>query len=161
MKNLKLYYIEEKYIDYLRNFDKRVAYNKDKSRPYIGIVYKYNGYDYFAPLASPKPKHLKISNRAIDIFKIDNGKLGVINLNNMIPTPLECVSELLPTIKDIKYKKLLENQITYINDKKTKLFSKINNFQKQYIKGYLDEKVKKRSCDFRLLEEVSKKYENC
>ena len=34
MKNLKLYYIEEKYIDYLRNFDKRVAYNKDKSRPY-------------------------------------------------------------------------------------------------------------------------------
>ena len=124
-------------------------------------MYKYNGYDYFAPLASPKPTHLKISNRAIDIFKIDNGKLGVINLNNMIPTPLECVSELLPTIKDIKYKKLLENQITYINDKKTKLFSKINNFQKQYIKGYLDEKVKKRSCDFRLLEEVSKKYENC
>ncbi len=45
-----------------------------------------------------------MSNKAIDAFKIDNGKLGIININNMIPTPLECISEVLPTTNDIKYK---------------------------------------------------------
>lgn len=28
MKNLKLYYIDERYINYLRQFNKNVAYNK-------------------------------------------------------------------------------------------------------------------------------------
>lgn len=30
MENFKLYYISEEYIEYLRTFDKRVAYNKKK-----------------------------------------------------------------------------------------------------------------------------------
>lgn len=38
MKNLKIYYIDEGYINYLRQFDKNVAYNKNTTRPYIGIV---------------------------------------------------------------------------------------------------------------------------
>ena len=70
MKNLKIYYISESYINYLRQFDKNVAYNKNTTRPYIGVVYTYNNYNYFAPLASPKPKHKNISSKAIDIFKI-------------------------------------------------------------------------------------------
>ena len=47
MKNLKIYYISESYINYLRQFDKNVAYNKNTTRPYIGIVYTYNNYNYF------------------------------------------------------------------------------------------------------------------
>lgn len=39
MKNLKLYFISESYINYLRNFDKNVPYNKKSTRPYIGIVH--------------------------------------------------------------------------------------------------------------------------
>ena len=46
MKNLKLYYIDEEYINYLREFDNNVAYNKNKTRPYIGVVYTYNNYNY-------------------------------------------------------------------------------------------------------------------
>ena len=34
MKNFKLYYIEDEYINYLRQFDNKVAYNKNKSRPW-------------------------------------------------------------------------------------------------------------------------------
>lgn len=37
---------------------------------------------YFAPLSSPKPKHLKLKSK-LDFLKIDNGKLGAIN--NMLP----------------------------------------------------------------------------
>lgn len=68
MKNLKLYYIDERYINYLRQFDKNVAYNKKTTRPYIGIVYTYNNYNYFAPLASPKLKHLNILTQRQLIF---------------------------------------------------------------------------------------------
>ena len=41
---------------------------------------------YFAPLSSPKQKHLKMKND-IDFYKLSNGKLGAINFNNMIPVP--------------------------------------------------------------------------
>ena len=77
------------------------------------MVYTFNGHNYFAPLSSPKPKHLKMSNKAIDVFKIDDGKLGVVNINNMIPTPIECLTEVLPLIKDKKYKILIQNQTTF------------------------------------------------
>ena len=108
MKNLKIYYIDEGYIIYLRQFDKNVAYNKNTSRPYVGIVYTYNNFNYFAPLASPKPKHKDINPNAIHIYKIKDGELGVVNINNMVPTPIEELTEVLPTITDVKYKKMLE-----------------------------------------------------
>ena len=50
-KVLKIYYLDENYINYLRKFDTKVAYNKNQTRPYIGIVYTFNGFNYFAPLS--------------------------------------------------------------------------------------------------------------
>lgn len=161
MKNLKIYYISESYINYLRKFDKNVAYNKNNTRPYIGIVYTYNNYNYFAPLASPKAKHKDINPKAIDIFKIKNGELGVVNINNMIPTPIEELTEVLPTVTDIKYKKMLEGQLTFLNNHKAELFKKINHFQNMYRKGHLSPSILNRCCNFNLLEEMFKKYTNC
>ena len=158
VKTLKIYYLDENYINYLRKFDSRVAYNKKMTRPYIGVVYTLNGLNYFAPLSSPKPKHLKMSDKAIDIFKIRNGELGIININNMIPTPIECITEVLPTITDEEYKTLIKDQTTFINNHKKDLFTKIRYFTLQYDKGNLPEKVKERCCDFRLLEEKCHDY---
>lgn len=158
MKGLKIYYIDESYINYLRKFDSNVAYNKNSTRPYIGIVYTYNNYNYFAPLYSPKPKHIEINPKSIDIFKIKNGELGVVNINNMIPTPIEVLTEVLPTITDIKYKKLLEEQLTFLNNHKAELFKKITHFQNMYRKGHLYENILNRSCNFLLLEEKFKEY---
>ena len=158
MKNFKIYYISENYINYLRKFDKNVAYNKNTTRPYIGIVYTYNNYNYFAPLASPKPKHVNIDSKAIDIFKIKNGELGVVNINNMIPTPIEELTEVLPIIKDEKYKKMLEEQLTFLNNNKAELLKKINYFQNLYRKGHLGSNILNRCCNFILLEEKFKEY---
>ena len=72
MEKLKLYFIDDNYIEYLRKFDKKVAYNKIPNRPYIGVVYTYNNFKYFAPLSSPKNKHLLMNNNVIDVFKIKN-----------------------------------------------------------------------------------------
>ena len=74
------------YCDYLRKFDNKVPYNAGKKelRPFIGILFLVNNCEYFAPLSSPKQKHLHMKNN-IDFLKIADGKLGVINFNNMIP----------------------------------------------------------------------------
>ena len=42
MNKLKIFYINNNYIDYLRKSDKSGAYNKTKTRPYIGVVYTFN-----------------------------------------------------------------------------------------------------------------------
>lgn len=155
---LKLYFISEKYISYLRKYDEKVPFNKSQTRPFIGVVYSYNDNNYFAPLSSPKPKHLKMSNKAIDVWKINHGKLGIININNMLPCPIEVLTEVIPTIKDEKYKMLLENQISSINADRESLFKKINRFQKKYRLDLLNTNVKERCCDFQLLEEKCKEY---
>lgn len=160
MKNLKLYFIDTKYIKYLRTYDKKVAYNKVPNRPYVGVVYTYNNFNYFAPLSSPKPKHMRLKNTAIDIFKIDNGRLGVINLNNMIPTPKEVLTEAIPNVKEPKYKSLLIDQIDYINHNKQYLYSKVVQFQTIYRKGHLQENILNRCYNFTLLEEKCLEFIN-
>lgn len=154
---LKLYYINQNYIDYLRQFDDRVFYNKRTTRPYVGVVFKTNGFNYFAPLASPKLKHQKLKSSAIDIFKIKDGELGILNLNNMIPTPMECLIEVLPLIDDFKYKILLEKQITFLNDHKREVFSKIDSFMLLYKSGKL-KSIENRCCDFTVLEKKCLEY---
>lgn len=91
LKKLKLYKISENYIEFLRKTDPvNVKYNKNQRRSYIGIVLELNQILYFAPLSSPKPKHLKMKT-SLDFIKIENGKLGAINLNNMIPAPPKAI----------------------------------------------------------------------
>ena len=158
VKRLKLYYISDAYIKYLRKYDDRVMINKNRTRPYVGVVYTYNDHYYFAPLSSPKPKHQKMNKSAIDIWLIDNGKLGVINFNNMIPSPKEELTEVIPTVKDEKYKKLLENQISSINKNRELLLKKINRFHKKYNDRLLFPNVLSRCCNFKLLEEKCKEY---
>ena len=84
--NLKIVRVSSDYCDYLREFDNKVAYNKYEKelRPFIGILFKIDKCEYFAPLSSPKEKHKKMKN-TVDFFKIKNGELGAVNFNNMIP----------------------------------------------------------------------------
>lgn len=52
---------------------------------------------------------------SLDFIKIDNGNLGVINLNNMIPV-VDCALFLLDVEKeDEKYRNILYGQIRFIN----------------------------------------------
>ncbi len=85
-KELKLVKIDTAYCDFLRQYDNKVPFNYAKKaiRPFVGVLFEVSDCKYFAPLSSPKPKHLKIRNK-IDFLKIDKGKLGAINFNNMIP----------------------------------------------------------------------------
>ena len=119
--NLKIIKIDKYYCNYLRQYDRRVSYNygDKENRPYVGILFVINNLEYFAPLSSPKSKHLKMRN-TIDFFKLDGGVLGAINFNNMIPVTnnnytLIDFSKDNKTKNEIKYLILLENQLNYLN----------------------------------------------
>lgn len=159
MKNkIKIVHIDNKYIDYLYNFDKRVMYNKDQKRPYIGILFEVNGLKYYAPLSSPKEKFLKMHNN-IDIMKINEGLYGVINFNNMIPVQ-ENTTKVLDTkdIQDYKYRLLVNAQLIYFNKHQEEIISKATNLYTKYNNNKLPEIIRKRCCNFKYLEQVAEKY---
>lgn len=67
---MKFYTIDIKYIKYLNSFDSEVYLNKRRhdyeNKPYVGIIVYDNGLNYFIPLTSAKPKHLKLKNTGKD-----------------------------------------------------------------------------------------------
>ena len=115
--NLRLVKVNSNYCDYLRRFDCRVSYNKDRKelRPFVGILFTIRDYEYFAPLSSPKQKHLKMKT-TLDFFKIKNCELGAINFNNMIPVKSENyelvdLDSKTRSLTERKYRKLLREQL--------------------------------------------------
>ena len=86
MFNLQIVEVSSKYCDYLRKYDYRVPYNNysKKHRPFVGVLFKIEHFEYFAPLSPPKRKHLSMKN-TLDFLKLKDGMLGAINFNNMIP----------------------------------------------------------------------------
>ena len=158
---LSFYNIDINYCEFLRKYDKNVPFTTDnkENRPFIGIILKINDITYYAPLTSPKEKHLKMQNQ-IDFIKIDNGKLGAINLNNMIPVNKENIKKIdFNSINNSQYKELLIDQLNWCNKPKNKN-TIINRASRLYKFLYTNNsnKLKNRCCDFKKLEEISKLY---
>lgn len=157
MKNLKLYRVNDKYIRYLKGCDSKVQNNKNKHRPYVGIVLYVSNYRYFVPMESPKPNHANIK-PGKHILKLDNGNLGLLGFNNMIPI---CESALISfdinQEPDKKYAELLKRQISYINRKKADIFSRASKTYYSAIKGN-NAFLSNICCDFKKLEKACDNY---
>ena len=168
----KLYFITltSNYLKYLGIYENKVSLKAN--RPFIGIVFKVNNKEYFAPLSSPKEKHKRMKTN-IDFFKIDKGNLGIINFNNMIPVinndicrnklDLEMLSKSLNT-DDIKYFILLKNQLEYCGKNKNIILAKAEKIYDIFTKNLdkLSESQKKmyrRVNNFKVLEHASKEFE--
>jgi len=163
---LNFYIIDEDYINYLRKFDKHIAYNKSQKRPYIGVVIIVEENYYFAPLLSPKAKH-KTYRDNLTFFKIINIKrksnLGIIRFSDMIPVPQESVYLLDTKEKSYGYKRLLSEQYNYINiptnrEKIINKAQKIYNIVTKDSKSKMARFYKDLSCDFKLLEQKCIEY---
>ena len=81
---MKLYGVEESYNKYLNRVENKVAYNTNKTRPYMRSVPSIQAREQYAHLSSPKTKHKNMIEN-ISFLKIKNGELVVITLNSMIP----------------------------------------------------------------------------
>ena len=163
-KSFKLVKVDYEYCNYLRTFDSKVPYNAGEKelRPFIGILFKIGKCEYFAPLSSPKQKHKKLRN-TIDLIKINNGTYGVVNLNNMIPVTSKNYTEfdLNKKSKDRNEMlriKLLQNQLRYLTAEKKEVITKSKLLYNLYKNDRLPMNVKKRCCNFVLLEEKCKLY---
>ncbi len=115
MNKLKLYKIDVNYIKYLYSFDKRVQFNPQREdiysekRPYLGIVLNINDFNYYVPLEHPRPNHQKMKNNTF-IFKIQNGRFGILGFNNMIPVKKDSIIDFDINKEDIKYRNILIRQ---------------------------------------------------
>lgn len=162
--NLRIVRVDSDYSDYLRKFDNKVAYNKNEKelRPFIGILFEIDNFEYFAPLSSPKEKHKSMKN-TLDFFKIDGGELGAVNFNNMIPVSsrnysiIDLHKETL-TIEEFKYQKLLIEQLNWLNANYYQVKNKSFKLYQLYNNGNLPQNIKLRCCNFKLLEEKCKEY---
>ena len=157
-KKLKIVKIDYKYCDYLRNYDNKVIYNMGlkELRPFIGVLFNIGIYEYFAPLSSPKEKHKSLRNK-LDLIKIDNGKYGVVNLNNMIPVTSNNYVEFdLNKKTNIKSElqriTLLTKQLRWLTQNKKEIYRKSKLLYDLYKNDKLSKNIKDRCCNFPLLE---------
>lgn len=118
--------------------------------------------EYFAPLSSPKLKH-KLLKNTLDLIKINNGKLGVVNFNNMIPVtnnnyvPFDLNKK--PKEKSEKFRmELLKDQLRWLIANKKEINNKSKLLYNLYKNNKLPKNVRDRCCNFPLLEEKCKEY---
>ena len=156
-KKLKFYIVTEEYMSYLKEYDEKVMDNRGvkNKRPYIGVLFEIDRKKYLAPLSSPKPKHLTMKN-SLDFVKINQGKFGVINLNNMFPVIEEVIIEKNINLEeDNKYKELLVNQLDWCNkmENRDNIYRKAEKLYKEILNKREQSRFWNRCCDFSLLEE--------
>mgnify|MGYP000479454976 CR=1 FL=1 len=157
---LDLYHMNIEYNTYLQHYDTRVAMLKrhKEDRPFIGTVFYANDKKFFAPLTSPKEKHLYMKDTK-DFVKIEEGKLGGINLNNMIPVPEENIERIvIENIKDEKYANMLQKQIYWIKANQEMIMEKAHDLYYLIIDKQANERLQQRCCNFKILEEKYTDY---
>lgn len=157
MEKLKIYRVADQYIRFLRSRDDRVQYNKDVRRPYIGIVFRFGGMNYFVPMESPKPNHAKIK-PGKHIIKLDGGRYGLLGFNNMIPVHKDALIDFdIATEPDEKYRELLKRQAAICNKMKADI---LDHAQATYfdVTQKSNKFLVSISCDFKKLEAACKSY---
>ena len=157
---MNIYKADIGYCNYLHYFEPKIPYvkNEKERRPFVGIVLSVNGKNYFAPLSSPKLKHLTMKNSQ-DFLKIKDGRLGGINLNNMMPIPRRYLHTIdIKKIKDSKYKRMLFMQLDWIEKNKLRINNRAKNLYYLVTYKKAEEKLIERCCDFKLLEQKCQEY---
>ena len=165
--NFSFYTVNSRYCDYLRKTDPCVPYTMDRKsvRPFVGIVVEIHDFCYYAPLTSPKPKHLHMKNQ-IDFLKLNGGRWGAVNFNNMIPVPLDSLKKVELRITDmdskseIDYKNLLSNQLSWCNSNKDLILRQAAKLYNTIIKGTAWVELANRCCNFALDEKKCLVYKS-
>lgn len=158
MESLRIYRVEEKYIRFLKSRDARVQDNKGRRRPYVGVVLYVGSYKYFVPMESPKPNHANIK-PGRHIMKLDEGRLGLLGFNNMIPVPDEALIEFdINNEPDKQYADLLRRQAFFINRNKASIYGHASSTYYSVV-NKKNTFLQKICCDFKKLERACNQYD--
>lgn len=169
------YVIDKKYIKYLTQFDSRVGYVEygERLKLHLGILFKIDNFNYYVPISSPKLKHQTMKN-SLDFHKLQDKESGelyaVLNINNMIPVPDDCLVQLkynqVDKFRTFKSKEDKQNYI-YLLQKEKSIIDDIQDIlQAKATKLYLSSiknstsSLALRCCNFKLLEQKCNSYSN-
>lgn len=157
MERLRIYRVSDHFVRFLNSRDSKVQYNKGARRPYVGVVFTFAGFQYFVPMESPKPNHVKIK-AGKHIMRLDGGNYGLLGFNNMIPVHKDALIEFdIDAEPDEEYRDLLKRQASLCNRQKADI---LNHAQMTYF-DVVNKKNKFLmgiSCDFKKLEAACKVY---
>ena len=169
--DLLLVYVDDRYTDFLQaNGDFRVSknINYDYQRPYIGVLFKMDSNEYFAPLTtSSKGKKLRDypKKENITFYPIKQCQYGGINFNNMIPIVKGVYKEIELKINkndfgwEINKKLQLINIKRELKGKEKYLISKAINLYSLKNTNRLYANYDAITCDFKCLEIASTYYD--
>lgn len=175
MDKLKLYTIDNEYIEYLEQYDSHVLFAKGavyiNERKYLGAVLEINGFRYFAPLSSPKRSDYYIRDgkripkkSIIPIVRIFNSKgrlLAKIKLSSMIPVPEQCLRLYdIENEPDEKYRDLVKDEMVGIRKCRNEIIRNARVLYNQKTNNYDGINYLKSTVDFKRAEELCLKYIN-
>ena len=159
---MKFYIVSDAYIAHLKSIDSKVPDNYAGQRPYIGILLEVNGHQYLAPLTSHKPKHDAMQTSTPTIFKlhekgVETNKLGMIQLNNMIPVTSADVVLLDIAAQPLKYQRMLSLQLAFIKSNQDKIKEKASKLY-ELVTAKKHKFFCSISCDFTALEAACARF---
>lgn len=153
---LSFYFIDKKYADYLRDFEAKVPNTDyDTHRKFVcGVVLQVNGVKYYAPISHDTTK------RQTSLLIYDKGKaISSIKFCFMIPVIDSAITRMnFKAIEqiDYKYANLLRTEYKYCLKIQDKIKEKALSVYK--IGCNKNHAQNSHCCDFKLLEEICKKY---
>lgn len=167
------YVVDKEYINYLMQFDSRVGYVEygDRLKLHVGILLTIGEIHYYVPISSAKQKHKKMSN-SLDFQKLQDETSGylyaVLNINNMIPVPDNCVTQLkynmVEKFRSFQNEKEKTDYI-YLLQKEKSMIDKLQDMiHRKALKLYQkcitkpESSIALRCCNFKLLEEKCSSY---
>ncbi|WOO88894.1 type III toxin-antitoxin system ToxN/AbiQ family toxin [Mollicutes bacterium LVI A0078] len=153
---IRIVKVNSEYIKALQEVDEFVYDNKSGSRPYIGFLIDVDNSLFVAPLTSPKPKHKTWSHKKKDIYLIDRGNKGVLQLSNMIPVHMHLCTE-INLDENSQYNNLLKSQFIDVDNNKAeveKRARKLIELKENKPNHYLV----KNCCDFGKLKNICKTW---
>ena len=161
--------IDSNYTDFLYKADQRVSKNVNMiyQRPYIGVLFKVQDKEYFAPLTThSKGKRLCESPKAenVTFLPIENCQYGGINFNNMIPLVKGVYwsfnAEYHPTdLPNERAKKdIYQRIIRFLRKNEQDIVTKAKYLYDLKCKGKLYPNYDNITCDFKKLELAASHY---
>ncbi|MCS6116912.1 type III toxin-antitoxin system ToxN/AbiQ family toxin [Shewanella baltica] len=159
---MQFYFVDDDYITHLKGADEKVRENKG-TRPYLGVVFEVNGIEFLAPLTSYKTKHDTIPDTFPLIFKMyelgnEKNKLGMVQLNNMVPVLSSKRTLLDLSTLDPKYRNLLNLQQQFLRKHQDELQRKAIKLYEIVLKGHAQGLIRN-CCNFAALETAMKSYD--
>ncbi len=173
---MKLYYIKDRYIEYLRQFFPRVYSNKEghriHSRKYLGTVINIGEIKYYIPLSSPKAKHDYVEKDGIKTIRKDsliviriisnsgnNPQLkATLQIGTMIPVPDDALELYdIDNETDAKYKNLVLEEMIFIRKHQSKIKNyAIRLYKMRYLRNHIP--MVAGCLDFHAIEEKYKEW---